>query len=471
MNPQIHERFPGFCARVGVSRWDITPDLDVCAKNWGAAKHWFATGVHRRLTGTALAMASCDGNEPPLLLISLDLGWWRSRRDADALRSQVLEQLALPEANVIIHLIHTHAGPALDSDAPAEANPDACRAYLARLTESCVQGGREALCKLETATALFRHGRCALASERDFNDPAKPDRYLTGFDPGATADDTLLAALLLNDEGRALATLVNYACHPTTLAWDNTLLSPDYPGAMRELIENQTGGAPCLFLQGASGELAPAEQYSGDSNLADRHGRELGHAALSALAPLAEGCSHLRYDGPVESGAPLAMWHACKQPASKSLRAAAIALDIELKSDLPTVAEIDAALARKPDGFRYERLLRQRRVRASVGDGAHSAEKIWLWRLGDAALCALPFEAYSVFQTGLRAAFPDTPLLVLNLCNGSIGYLPPAPLYDRNLYTVWQTPIASGGLERVSEATQAGLRKLLIQQTDRTKQT
>lgn len=460
MEPLLHQRFPGFHARVGVSRCDITPALDVGARNWGAAKHWFATGVHRRLTATALALASRDGPELPLLLLSLELGWWRSRRDADALRAQVLAQLALPEANLVIHLTHTHAGPVLDSDAPAEANPEACRTYLVQLAESCVQVAREALGKLQPATALFRAGRCALATERDFIDPANPGRTLTGFHPGAPADDTLLTARLIAGDGRTLATLVNYACHPTTLAWDNPLLSPDYPGAMRELIETHTGGAPCLFLQGASGELAPAEQYSGDPLLADRHGRELGFAALSGLAPLAAGCSHLRFDGAVESGAPLALWHACQQPASQSLRSAAVALNLDLKPDLPSVAEIDAALARQPEGFNYERLLRQRRVRTSVGDAAQSAEKFWLWRLGDGALCALPFEAYSAFQTALRAAFPDRPLLVLNVANGHLGYLPPSPLYDRNLYTVWQTPFARGGHERLLAAAIAKLQEL-----------
>ena len=48
--------------------------------------------------------------------------------------------------------------------------------------------------------------------------------------------------------------MVNYACHPTTLAWENTLISPDFPGAMREVVERATA-APCVFLQGASGDL------------------------------------------------------------------------------------------------------------------------------------------------------------------------------------------------------------------------
>ncbi|MBI3850468.1 MAG: hypothetical protein HY298_09410 [Verrucomicrobia bacterium] len=461
MNPRHHERFRGFRARVGLSRWDITPPAGAYARNWGAAKQWFTTGVHRRLTGTALALALLSRGGSPLVLISLELGWWRSRKDADTARQRVLTELALPDANLIIHLSHTHAGPALDSDAPPEANPEAARAYLAWLAEACVQGGRDALAKLQPATALFNHGHCALATQRDLIDPANPERFLTGFNPESAADDTLLVARLFGEDGRTLGTLVNYACHPTTLAWDNPLLSPDYPGAMRELVESQSGGAPCLFLQGASGELAPAEQYSGDVNLADRHGRELGHAALSALAPLESGCSRLNFESTVESGAPLAVWRAAEGDLSEVLRASAPRLPLALKRDLPSVAEIDAALARQPTGFQYERLLRQRRVRSSVGDNDVSTEQFWLWRLGDAALCAVPFEAYSVLQTQLRAAFPETPLLVLNIGNGHLGYLPPGDCYGHDLYTVWQTPFASGGLERLIETAQAGLHLLL----------
>src|SRR5262249_49439974 len=100
---------------------------------------------------------------------------------------------------------------------------------------------------------------------------------------------------------------VNYACHPTTLAWDNTQISPDYVGAMREVVEQATG-APCLFLQGASGELGPREGYVGDPAVADRNGRQLGFAALSALTSLPAAGTRFRYAGPIVSGATLGAW-------------------------------------------------------------------------------------------------------------------------------------------------------------------
>ncbi len=442
-----HTRFPGLRARFGVSRWDITPGLEVCVKNWGATDRWFARGVHRPLTGTALAIAESD-SDPPLLLISLDLGWWRARADADRLRLALCDALALPEENLIVHLTHTHAGPMLDSEPPDEANPEATVAYFDTLREACLAGAKAAVDDLRESSLLFHTGTCDLATYRDLPDPNDPQRVLTGWHPDEPADGTLVVARVFDEANRTRATLVNYACHPTTLAWENDLISPDFPGAMRELVEDATD-APCLFLQGASGELAPAEQYAGDPAAADRNGRVLGHAAMSLLEMLEPGKGDMVFDGALESGAPLALWRPAKGDLPGTVSASAPAIDLPLKPDLPGLAEIRAQLAEAPSGFLHERLVRQLRLRESVGEEPSSAEHIWAWKLGAGALVAVPFEPYSILQQELRAQCPH--LLVLNLANGNHGYLPPAPLYDGpSLYTVWQTPYAEGALEAVT---------------------
>src|SRR6202008_789756 len=101
--------------------------------------------------------------------------------------------------------------------------------------------------------------------------------------------------------------VVNYACHPTTLAWDNTLISPDFPGALREVVEQATG-APCVFLQGASGDLGPRQGFVGDTAVADRNGRQPGFAVLAALEALPPPASRFAYTGSVVSGATLGSW-------------------------------------------------------------------------------------------------------------------------------------------------------------------
>ncbi|WP_341835242.1 hypothetical protein WJU16_20340 [Chitinophaga pollutisoli] len=265
------------------------------------------------------------------------------------------------------------------------------------------------------------------------------------MNPAEKADDTLLTGRITNAEGAVMGTIVNYACHPTTLAWDNELISPDYIGAMRETVEHATG-APCLFLQGASGELSPGEQYSGDTALADRYGRQLGLAVLSSLNGMLPAGKALVFEGAVESGAPLGIWREGDFSPSTDLKAEMKVISMPLK-DLPTLAEIEAQWAACEDHVRKERLWRQRGIRKSLGDGSHADMPLWVWKLGGAMLAGQPNEAYSNFQTDLRQALAPAAVAVINIVNGYAGYLPPAGHYQRDSYAVWQTPFAAGGLE------------------------
>ena len=118
--------------------------------------------------------------------------------------------------------------------------------YLDQLAVQMGELAHKAHNRVAPVTIIYAAGRCNLAAHRDYFD-VELDRYVCGFNPAGNADDTLLLARILCDSGATLATIVNYACHPTTLAWDNTLISPDWVGAMREVIE-QTEGGLCLYL-------------------------------------------------------------------------------------------------------------------------------------------------------------------------------------------------------------------------------
>ena len=70
-------------------------------------------------------------------------------------------------------------------------------------------------------------------------------------------------------------------------------------------------------------------------------------------------------------------------------------------------------------------------------------------------------EAYSNLQQDLRQRFPDPALICMNVVNGTIGYLPPAELYDRDIYQVWQTPFARGCLETMRDAMVGEIEQML----------
>jgi hypothetical protein len=136
---------------------------------------------------------------------------------------------------------------------------------------ACIAAGKEAIAQMAEAILAFGQGSCSLAAHRDFPEPNNPKRYLTDFNPEIKANDTLLVGRVTRVKNhKILGTLVNYACHPTSLGWDNKLISPYYVGRMFEMIERKTGGAPYLFLQETSRDLAPAHQYEGVTNVTDQ---------------------------------------------------------------------------------------------------------------------------------------------------------------------------------------------------------
>ena len=134
--------------------------------------------------------------------------------------------------------------------------------YLTDLADKLGDLIRQAHVALRSASIVYGTGRCDLATNRDYFDAARGE-YVCGHNPEGVADDTVLVAKVVDDAGAALATIVNYACHPTTLAWENTLISPDYVGAIREVVETATR-APCIFIQGASGDIGPRTVLSED---------------------------------------------------------------------------------------------------------------------------------------------------------------------------------------------------------------
>src|SRR5207302_4645375 len=109
------------------------------------------------------------------------------------------------------------------------------------------------------------------------------DRFL-GVNPEGPCDHEVLVVRLDALENNPLATLVNYACHPTIMGPPNRLITPDYPGATKRVVEQALGGK-CFFLQGSAGDQGPLQGFQADTRVYRNFGAVLGHeAAKVAIA-------------------------------------------------------------------------------------------------------------------------------------------------------------------------------------------
>lgn len=232
---------------IGVSRTDITPPIGIYARNWGAAQHDVAETIHRSLTLTALTLTPREGGTT-LIFVDADLGWWKTPQTFYNFQKRLLDTLSLESANLIFGLSHTHAGPPLMAADDSLPGGDLLRAWLEHVFASTVHVIRDALALRFEGTLDWHHGRCDLATVRDLPDPDPvKQRVVCGYNPAGKPDDTLYVGRVTDATGQIRATLVNYACHPTTLAWDNKAISPDYLGAMRDTMQQSTG-VPAMFM-------------------------------------------------------------------------------------------------------------------------------------------------------------------------------------------------------------------------------
>lgn len=456
--------------RAGLARAEITPPVGIYHRMWGAALHDRATGVHRPLLATALWLEARD-DAGRLLVIGLD-HCLLDRAEFTRIREKAGQAASIPPEDVFVSMSHTHGSAWMSRSRAHLPGGDLIGPYLDRLAETCAQLAAEAASRSQPATLVFGQSRCSLARHRDYWDE-RTRQFVCGFNPEGAADDTVALARVVSEAGqKTLGTVVNYACHPTTLAWENTLISPDYIGAMREVVEGHTG-APCLFLQGASGELGPLEGYVGDPAIADRNGRQLGFAALSGLEAIPAPGTCFEYAGPVVSGAILGTWNhrPLSDDASRAnalWRTKRFTVELPYRLDLPTAEETRAELANweleetaarmagdaariSECRARAEQMTRQMSRLASLPPGRAYPLPLCIARMGGAIWVFTPAELYQSFQVTLREQFPDSSVLVATVTNDwQPGYIPPATSYGHGIYQEIIAATAPGSFEALT---------------------
>ncbi|HLZ08058.1 MAG TPA: hypothetical protein VKT80_05675 [Chloroflexota bacterium] len=463
---------PTSILRFGHARVDVTPPVGIYHRLWGAARHDQATGVHRPLVADVLVVAPIDGSAEPFVRANFDFCGLVEGQQND-LRRALAAAVGVSIDRVVIAHSHTHSSGWFIPDRFTLPGGDLIQPFLDTVKTTLVGAGHQALTTVDDASILYGVGRCDLAANRDYWD-ADLGGYACGFNPDSPADDTLVVAKVVDGSNRLRLTLVNYGCHPTTLAWDNSLISPDYVGAMRETVEAATG-VPCVFAQGACGDLGPRRGFVGDLAVADTNGRQLGYAALSALTTLTIPRADFVYDGTVVSGATLGIWSYHDQDSRRIASASrfsggTFAIDLPLKPR-PVEAEIRADLSRWESteseaaargdarGSRDARARaeRSRRWLARLADIPPGATKVSVgysvYRLGDAVWITTGGEPYNVAQVELRRRFPEETILFSPLTGSlEVAYLLPVNRYGAGLYQEEPSILAPGCLEALVDA-------------------
>src|SRR5262249_56910244 len=206
-----------------------------------------------------------------IALVSLDLGRAPTRQSTAAIRARVKEAGI---EHIFLVASHTHHGPVLELD----DWPDAKKPYVRQLER---QLGDVIL----AAAKAMKPARLGIASKQV---PLNRNRHSKLADK--PVDRELLVLRVEDAAGKPIAHAVNFAAHATMPPAAVRKFSADWPGAMAALIE-QEAKTPCLFLQGAAGDLSP---NPGEQRGPEAFGKAVGREALTLLKDLK--CAPLQKD-------------------------------------------------------------------------------------------------------------------------------------------------------------------------------
>jgi hypothetical protein len=428
---------------VGAARRAITPPPHIDMAGY-AARTGTADGILDDLYCRAIVF---DDGSSCVVLAICDL-LYITKPLREHVCDLVHKRLGVPRDHIMITATHTHCGPAHLASA---AHPD----LIMKLGE----GITAAICAAADAKQPARLASCEVSVDGVSANRRRPD---------GPRDTTarLLVALRPSNHHEPIATLVNFACHPTILEHDTTSYSADFPAAMAATVETLCGGM-AAFLQGCAGDINPVftSHTVTDSR---RAGTILGAACASrvlTLARLADTPRSINLSWDEET--PISVPGRLVRPGPLGAEFVDVAVQPRPRPDPEQVAvelsRVRDQMATQPQHRRryapraselwIEDLLATHAAHFDSLDPPGTTLPVQLLRVGDdAAIVGLPGEPFTAIGARIRAASGGT-LLVAGYANHSAGYLPTADEFPQSGYEVGCSQYRAGTAERLIDAT------------------
>ncbi|MFC4138465.1 MULTISPECIES: alkaline ceramidase [unclassified Microbacterium] len=380
-----------------------------------AARTSGSTGTHDPLTVRALVIGR-------IALVAVDCCVLHEDTCAAA-RSAAIAGGDVDE--VVVHATHTHSGPCVGW---GRAGVDEAEVRVA-VTAAVVAAVAEAAGRRVPCTVWFSETFGADVAR----DRRHPERRI----------DPPVQSVGFDHDGRRVATLVTYACHPVVLDAANTLISGDFIAPLRDRVEQAHPGSVCIYATGTAGDVNPGDFSPESSYVPGGEGHTFAEAAriggILAEAALEAPVRRIDAQGAAFATAP-------------------VTLDLQPEADVD--ADVRAWRDELARGTARTTLLEEwLRWAENRPQGTGWTGRVSTISAGALRIACLPGEPFLAASDRLRAAH-DGPVLVLGYCDGVAGYLPDEAEYahggyevaDAHRYYGMPAPFARGSLERVIEA-------------------
>ena len=272
----------GFCA--GYSRVVINPKSAVGMGGYGNTEFRRSTGVAGDITASCTAVSDGENTALFFCIDVLGIGY----KNVDSIYRQVEKALGIKPEFITISATHSHSSPAIsDTENESVAN------YLRIFYPAVLKAAKEAVADLDrcemkigrTTTTDLSYVRRYFREDGTFYGTNYVSDSKSPVVRHETEVDNEMQLLMFDRVNGKDILMMNWQCHVTTAGGrNNTMLSADWVGAMREKIEKE-GNVLFTYHQGGAGNVVPNSFISTEPSNADynAHGKKLADVALEAI--------------------------------------------------------------------------------------------------------------------------------------------------------------------------------------------
>lgn len=253
--------------RVGVSYQSITPNIGAFIA--GDKNNRRFTTVHDSLYVKAMVLS--DSKNTMAIVVYDCIGMLHPT--LVEIRKEVLSRVSTSEfdaSHIVMASTHTHSGPDVvgiwgPDQMTSGVNPE----YMEKIVQKSADAIDAAWKNRQDATAVY--------AETQFGED-----WVFNISDSLNLDRSLTILQFLDQKGESIATLNNFACHPTIMDGTSSAVSADYVSSMYTVLDKKIGGVN-FFLQGAIGGWVQPEYEAKSFENVDKRGLELGRKIMIAL--------------------------------------------------------------------------------------------------------------------------------------------------------------------------------------------
>ena len=382
--------------KLGYAETDITPKMPMQLVGFNR-KDNTSRGVLKPLYAQVAVWESKDR----CCLITIDsIGF--KRELADELRSKVRSILKVSSDKVMLCFSHCHSAPNIDDS----------EEYFKMVCENIVIAVQRAEADMHLVLVGWDNAEVTIGVNRRENN--------TKLDQRAG----ILKVCGLDKEERKLL-LVRVTAHCNVLKRDNYLISPDYFGNIRELLQEKFG-CPVMVVQGSAGNIAP-KYFCSEETPIDARGEQ-----------------YIRSDTALEDMAAavyekLSQRIALIEVADKS-EIDMYSREMSLYADVPSlaVAENIAEEAKRYCGIDGTAWLEEiERLRNAGVYRQEETVEVQYFAIGRWCICGVPYELMVEFALEAMEQLKNQFFYVNGYTNGCLSYFPTEDEYDRGGYEVY----------------------------------